>query len=54
MQLYVIIADGIFDQICETKPQMEREKRDLRKMGCDVKVRTVSSWEEAYRIERDC
>ena len=51
MKLYVIIADGTFDQVCEGDSALNREKRDLKKMGCTVKVKPVSSWDEANRIE---
>lgn len=49
--LYVIIADGTFDQVCESKRDMERERKDLKKMGCTVKVKPVNSWTEAEAIE---
>lgn len=50
--LYVIICDGIFDQICEGKPNMERERRDLKGMGFIVKVKPCSTWHEAETIEQ--
>lgn len=49
--LYVIIADQTFDQVCETEAQAKREKRDLEKMGCEVKVKKVKDWEEANALE---
>jgi hypothetical protein len=49
--LYVIIADGTFDQVCTDKRDMERERRDLKRMGCTVKVKPVASWQEADAIE---
>lgn len=50
-QLYVIIADGEFDQVVESKDQAKREKRDLTKMGCTVRLRPVNSWDEANALE---
>lgn len=49
--LYVIICDGNFDQVCESAKAMEREKRDLKRMGCTVKVKPVATWSEANAIE---
>jgi len=49
--LYVIIADGSFDQVCETKAQADKEKRDLVKMGCEVKVKPVADWAAADALE---
>lgn len=49
--LYVIIADGAFDQVCETQADAAREKRDLTRMGCEVKVRKVKDWEAADALE---
>jgi len=49
--LWVIIADGTFDQICETADDTKREIRDLKRMGLQVVVKIVSSWEAAYAIE---
>lgn len=49
--LYVIIADNTFDQVCETKTAAQREKRDLEKMGCEVRIKTVADWEAANALE---
>lgn len=49
--LFVIIADGTFDQVCETEAQAKREKRDLEKMGCEVRIRKVKDWAEANALE---
>lgn len=49
--LFIIIADGAFDQVCETEAQAKREKRDLEKMGCDVRIRKVKDWAEVAAIE---
>jgi len=50
-KLYVIIADGAFDQVCETEASAKKEKRDLQKMGCEVKIKPVANWEEADKLE---
>ena len=49
--LYVIIADGSFDQVCETKAQAEKERRDLVRMGCEVRVKAVKDWTAAEALE---
>ncbi len=49
--LWCIIADGVFDQVCETAATAKREKRDLVKMGCTVVVKRVDSWEAANALE---
>ena len=49
--LYVIVADGTFDQVCETKAQANKERRDLEKMGCEVKVRQCRTWDEVHALE---
>jgi hypothetical protein len=38
LTLFVIIADGAADQICETKETAMKERADLIAMGCEVKV----------------
>lgn len=52
---YLIIADGMLDQLCETKADADREKRYLKSMGCRVRI-TACPWadqdEEVARIER--
>ncbi len=42
---YIIFADGSLDQICETKADANREKRDLKDMGCKVRMYTCA-WED--------
>lgn len=49
--LWVLICDDTFDQVCERKQDMERERRDLKKMGCTVKVKPVKDWNEADALE---
>lgn len=49
--LYVIIADDTIDQVCETEAQAKREKRDLEKMGCKVRIRKVADWAAANTLE---
>ena len=49
--LYVIIADGTYDQVCETKVSADKEERDLKRMGHKVKVTRVNTWDEAYAME---
>lgn len=47
MELFVLVADGTFDQICETKATANKEKKDLEKMGCEVRIKKCASWDEA-------
>lgn len=49
--LYCVIADGTFDQVCETKALAKKEERDLRRMGCEVKIKPVADWQEANALE---
>lgn len=49
--LYVIIADGAFDQVCEAEASAKREKRDLERMGFEVRVRKVADWAAADALE---
>lgn len=49
--LYVIIADNTFDQVCDTKQLAQREKRDLEKMGCTVRIKPVADWSAANALE---
>lgn len=49
--LYCIIADGDFDQVCETAAQAKREKRDLERMGFTVRIREVADWAAADALE---
>lgn len=45
--IYVLIADGEVDQVCETKRDKDREVRDLRKMGCHVIAHAFATWDSA-------
>ena len=49
---YLIIADGSLDQICETKADADREKRDLKAMGCNVRVYSCAWDEQDVVIDR--
>lgn len=40
-QAYIIIADEEVDQVCETKVDAMRERKDLKAMGCSVSLLTV-------------
>ena len=44
---WVIVADGEIDQIVGSEREAKREARDLREMGCTVKVRQFDSWHAA-------
>lgn len=49
--VYMLIADGTIDQIVETEALAKRERRDLEKMGCEVRVKRFPSWEAADAYE---
>ena len=49
--LYMLITDDGIDQICETKATANKEKRDLVKMGCNVKIKQFETWEAANAYE---
>lgn len=50
-KLYVILCDDIFDQVCTTYADFERERSDLKAMGFKVKLKVAKSWTEAERME---
>ena len=45
--VYVLITEDGVDQIVETKEIAQREKHDLVKLGCSVKIKEFASWELA-------
>lgn len=49
MSVFAVIADGELDQICGSKVEATKEKRDLLKMGCEVKVKEFDSEDKAYQ-----
>lgn len=52
--LYCIITGGCnpeLDQVVETKAQAEREKLDLIKMDCEVRIKAVVDWDAANKLE---
>jgi len=42
---YIIYADGSLDQVCETLADANREKRNLKDMGCKVRM-YACAWED--------
>ena len=50
--LYVILADGEFDQVCETIADARRERKDLKKIGCTVRVVTCADWSAVDALEQ--
>lgn len=49
--LFVIIADGTFDQVCESARDANREASDLRRMGCHVKIKKFDNWNDVNAFE---
>lgn len=49
--VYMLIADGEPDQIVETQEIAKREAGELRRLGCNVRVKPFATWEEAYAYE---
>lgn len=47
----ILIADGEFDAIWDTREQAEKEKRDLRALGYSVILRDFPTWEAAEAFE---
>lgn len=44
--VYILFADGEFDQVCEDRETARAERRDLRDMGCTVKMITCVASEQ--------
>lgn len=51
MTLHIIIADKVFDQVCESHADAAREAAELRDAGHRVKLIRCDSWDEVYAIE---
>lgn len=54
MKLWVIVADGTFDQVCETRKDAAREAKDLMEMGCSVKIKFfegADAWNQVNAYE---
>lgn len=49
--VWVLLADGAYDQMCYSEREMKREKRDLEEMGFKVKVKTFPNVKEAEAFE---
>lgn len=50
-KVYAVITEDGLDQFCDTKAQASKEKKDLEKMGCAVKIKTFDSWADAHAFE---
>ena len=50
-QVCVVIADGCVDIIQEDCPELREHIRDLRDMGCTVKMKRFASWQDAETYE---
>lgn len=50
-QVCVVIADGCIDIIQEDGPDLKVHVKDLRDMGCMVKVKRFASWQDAETYE---
>lgn len=46
---YIIVADNEVDQVCETKADAQREARDLRDMGCKVRI-VECPWDQQDQV----
>lgn len=40
--VWIVFADGDYDQTCYSEKEANKEKRDLTKMGFDVKVKKMT------------
>jgi len=50
-QVCVVIADGCVDIIQEDCPELREHIRDLRDMGCTVRVKKFTNWVDAHALE---
>ena len=50
--LFVLICDGILDQVCEGLAVASKERKSLEAMGFKVTVLRVGTWEQADVVER--
>jgi len=48
MSVFAVITEDGLDQVVETKAIAEREKRDLVKMGCSVRIKEFPTEAECY------
>jgi hypothetical protein len=51
MSVFMIIADNEIDQIVETKAAADKERTDLKAMGCSVQIKRFDSWQQADDYE---
>lgn len=49
--VYVVIADGSIDIIQTGKVHVDKHVKDLKKMGCEVKVKSFPTWAAAEAFE---
>lgn len=49
--VYVVICDGNFDAIWETKCQANKEAKDLRSMGYEIRIKEFPNWQAAEAYE---
>jgi len=50
-QVCVVIADGCVDIIQEDCPELREHIKDLRDMGCTVRVKKFTNWADAHKLE---
>lgn len=50
-QVCVVIADGCIDIIQEDGPDLKAHVKELRDMGCTVKVKRFATWQDAETYE---
>ena len=50
---WMLIADGEIDQICDSEAEAKREAKDLRDLGCEVKIKHFTSRALAEQYEDD-
>jgi hypothetical protein len=51
VELFVVVADGEFDLVCEGRESALAHAKDLREMGCKTRLIPAKSWQHADQIE---
>lgn len=54
VQVAVLVADGEVDSVVNWSADAVAHVKDLRAMGCEVKVRLFADWRVAERFEDAC
>jgi hypothetical protein len=50
-EIYALITEYGIDQVCECSDIAKREAKELRSMGCTVKIKAFDSWDAYNQFE---